>query len=126
MNRLVARMNPNPTQNLSLLDRFGRLHTSLRVSVTDRCNLRCFYCMPEHGAEFEPREALLTFEELSRVVRLLVNRCSVRDIRLTGGEPLVRKNLSRLIEMLVAIERLEDLSLTTNGILLPAVRRGTP
>ena len=112
-------MNPDPAPNISLVDRFGRLHTSLRVSVTDRCNLRCFYCMPEHGAEFEPREALLTFEEVSRVVRLLVNRCHVRDVRLTGGEPLVRKGLPGLIKMLAEIDDLTDLSLTTNGILLP-------
>lgn len=112
-------MNPVPSSNRPLLDRFGRLHTSLRVSVTDRCNLRCFYCMPEHGAQFEPREALLTFEEVSRVVRLLVNQCSVQEVRLTGGEPLVRKGLPGLVEMLASVEGLADLSLTTNGILLP-------
>ncbi|MEO1524732.1 MAG: GTP 3',8-cyclase MoaA [Planctomycetota bacterium] len=111
-------MNSDCCPKLPLIDRFGRLHTSLRVSVTDRCNLRCFYCMPEHGAEFEPREALLTFEETSRIVRLLVDHCGVQDVRLTGGEPLVRKDLPNLVSMLSEIPGLEDLSLTTNGVLL--------
>lgn len=101
-----------------LIDRFGRVHDSLRLSVTDRCNIRCFYCMPATGAEFAPRETLLTFEEIERVSRLLVGRGGVREIRLTGGEPLVRRQLDRLVGMLAAIEGLEDLSLTTNGILL--------
>jgi len=101
-----------------LVDRFGRVHTSLRVSVTDRCNIRCFYCMPEHDAEFMPRDRLLSFEEIERLTELLVRRCGVGDIRLTGGEPLVRRELHLLIEMLAAIEGIEDLSLTTNGILL--------
>lgn len=101
-----------------LIDRFGRVHTSLRLSVTDRCNIRCFYCMPEVDAEFVDKSRLLSFEELERLARLLVQRCGIRDIRLTGGEPLVRRQLDRLIRLLAAIEGLEDLSLTTNGILL--------
>lgn len=101
-----------------LIDRFGRLHTSVRLSVTDRCNIRCFYCMPAVDAEFVERSRLLSFEEIARLARLLVNRCGVRDIRLTGGEPLVRRQLDRLIAMLSGIEGLVDLSLTTNGILL--------
>ncbi|WP_233902953.1 GTP 3',8-cyclase MoaA [Stieleria maiorica] len=101
-----------------LIDRFGRVHRSLRMSVTDRCNLRCFYCMPEVGAEFAPRETLLTFEEIVRIAALLVSRCGIGDIRLTGGEPLVRKDLPKLVAMLSAIGDLKDLSLTTNGMLL--------
>ncbi|OUT62413.1 MAG: GTP 3',8-cyclase MoaA [Rhodopirellula sp. TMED11] len=101
-----------------LIDRFGRLHRSLRVSVTDRCNLRCFYCMPEHGAEFAKRETLLSFEEIHRLVDLLVTRCGIRDVRLTGGEPLARKDFPVLVEMLAGVNGLKDLSLTTNGILL--------
>jgi cyclic pyranopterin phosphate synthase len=101
-----------------LIDRFGRVHTSLRLSVTDRCNIRCFYCMPEVDAKFVDKSRLLSFEELERLARLLVQRCGIRDIRLTGGEPLVRRQLDRLIGLLAAIDGLEDLSLTTNGILL--------
>ncbi len=103
---------------IRLIDRFGRLHTSVRLSVTDRCNIRCFYCMPAVDAEFVEKSRLLSFEEIARLARLLVNRCGVRDIRLTGGEPLVRRQLDRLIGMLSRIEGLADLSLTTNGILL--------
>ena len=101
-----------------LIDSFGRSHTSLRISVTDRCNIRCFYCMPETGAEFAPRETLLTFEEIERLAKLFVHRCGVKDIRLTGGEPLVRRDIEKLIRMLARIDGLNDLSLTTNGILL--------
>jgi cyclic pyranopterin phosphate synthase len=88
------------------------------VSVTDRCNIRCFYCMPEVDAVFMDKSRLLSFEEIERVCRLLVQRCGVRDIRLTGGEPLVRRQLDRLVAMLADIDGLQDLSLTTNGILL--------
>ena len=108
----------NTPPPVRLVDRFGRLHRSLRLSVTDRCNLRCFYCMPEFGAEFAARETLLTFEEIHRIVHLLATRCGIRDLRLTGGEPLVRKELPKLIEMISAIDGIDDLSLTTNGILL--------
>jgi len=108
----------NDSDRRPLIDSFGRVHTSLRLSVTDRCNLRCFYCMPETGAEFVPRENVLSFEEIERLARLLVTRAGVNDIRLTGGEPLVRRELPKLISMIAAIEGLEDLSLTTNGILL--------
>ncbi len=101
-----------------LVDRFGRMHTSVRLSVTDRCNIRCFYCMPETDAQFVPRDRLLSFEELHRLSELLVRRGGISDIRITGGEPLVRRQLDRLIEMLAKIDGLEDLSLTTNGILL--------
>lgn len=108
----------NSVPKAALVDRFGRVHTSVRLSVTDRCNIRCFYCMPEVDAEFVPRDRLLSFEEIERLARLLVHRGGVRDIRITGGEPLVRRELHLLIAMLAEIEGLEDLSLTTNGILL--------
>jgi GTP 3',8-cyclase len=100
-----------------LVDSFGRLHNNLRISVTDRCNIRCFYCMPETNVKFEPRENLLTFEEIARFVRVAVG-LGVRKLRITGGEPLVRKNLATLIHKLASIDGIEDLALTTNGVLL--------
>ena len=100
-----------------LLDGFGRLHNNLRISDTDRCNIRCFYCMPESNPKYEPRENLLTFEEIEHFVRVAVNM-GIRKLRVTGGEPLVRKGLATLIRKLVAIEGIEDLALTTNGVLL--------
>ena len=93
------------------------MHDNLRISVTDRCNIRCFYCMPETGVKFEPREKILTFEEIERFVRVAVT-LGVRKLRITGGEPLVRKDLAKLMRKLVAIEGIEDLALTTNGVLL--------
>lgn len=105
----------------SLVDRFGRRHTKLRVSITDRCNLRCQYCMPAEGIAVAPKADLLSFEELERVVRVAVGQ-GVRQVRLTGGEPLVRHELPTLVEKLAAIrpdggDRL-DLSMTTNAVLL--------
>jgi cyclic pyranopterin phosphate synthase len=100
-----------------LIDRFGRVHDYLRISVTDRCNLRCVYCMPEDGMEFEPDERMLTFDEIAAVVRVLARR-GVSKLRLTGGEPLVRKQLEQLVAMLSAIPGIEDIALTTNGIFL--------
>ncbi len=105
------------TNNSPLRDTFGRTHTSLRISVTDRCNIRCFYCMPNENVRFRPREEILTFEEITRFVRV-VARMGVHRLRLTGGEPLVRTGLPRLVEMLVAIPGIDDVALTTNGILL--------
>lgn len=99
-----------------LVDGFGRRHTSLRVSVTDRCNIRCTYCMPAETV-FLPREQLLSFEEIVRFVRALAP-LGVDKVRLTGGEPLLRADLPRLVEMLGAVESLADLALTTNGTLL--------
>jgi len=101
----------------SLVDRYGRAARSLRVSVTDRCNLRCLYCMPERGIRWFPKERILTFEEVTRVVRLLVG-CGVREVRLTGGEPLLRRGLPVLARMLADIDGLEDVAVTTNGLLL--------
>lgn len=98
-----------------LVDGFGRVHTDLRISVTDRCNIRCFYCMPAEIVKFRPRAEVLTFEEIERFVRI-VARLGVRTLRLTGGEPLVRHDLDRLVAMLVAVPGIEDVALTTNGI----------
>lgn len=102
---------------MKLIDTYGRIHDSLRISVTDRCNIRCFYCMPDSGVKFEAPEQELTFEEIERFVSIAA-RLGVRKLRLTGGEPLLRKNLSILIRKLAAIEGIEDLALTTNGVLL--------
>ncbi len=101
----------------ALVDTFGRLHNNLRISVTDRCNIRCFYCMPEHDVEFVPRGEILSFEEIERFARAAA-KLGVRKLRITGGEPLVRKDLPVLVGMLAAIDGIEDLSLTTNGVLL--------
>jgi GTP 3',8-cyclase len=100
-----------------LIDGFDRLHDNLRISVTDRCNIRCFYCMPEDGVKFMPREEILSFEEIARFARVAVS-LGVRKLRITGGEPLVRKDLPVLIEKLVAIPGVEDIALTTNAVLL--------
>ena len=100
-----------------LVDTFGRLHDNLRISVTDRCNIRCFYCMPEASPTFLPRDEILSFEEIERFARIAV-RLGIRKIRLTGGEPLVRRDLHVLVRRLVAIPGLSDLALTTNGLLL--------
>ncbi|MCR4414109.1 MAG: GTP 3',8-cyclase MoaA [Thermoguttaceae bacterium] len=101
-----------------LTDRFGRVHTDLRVSVTDRCNLRCFYCMPASGVEFRPHAAILTFEEIARLARVAAG-LGIRKLRLTGGEPLVRKGICDLVRMLAQTPGIDDLALTTNGVLLP-------
>ena len=100
-----------------LTDTFGRLHDNLRISITDRCNIRCFYCMPEAGVKFMPREEILSYEEITRFVEVAV-KLGVRKIRITGGEPLLRKDLPTLIEQIVAIPGVEDIALTTNGVLL--------
>jgi GTP 3',8-cyclase len=100
-----------------LRDGHGRLIGDLRVSVTDRCNFRCQYCMPAEGLPWLERSEILTFEEIVRLVGLLA-RMGVRDVRLTGGEPLVRREFPRLAGMLAAIPDIHDLSVTTNGFLL--------
>jgi cyclic pyranopterin phosphate synthase len=104
-----------------LVDSFGRPHNNLRISVTDRCNIRCVYCMPEQ-VEFLPRAQLLTFEEIERVVRVAVP-LGIDKVRLTGGEPLVRRDLPRLVEKLASIPGIKDVGLTTNGILLAPMAR---
>ena len=105
-------------QTASLIDSFGRIHTNLRISVTDRCNIRCFYCMPEAGVKFVPRDEILSFEEIERFVRIAVG-LGVDKLRVTGGEPLVRRDLPVLIRRLAAIPGIRDLALTTNGVALP-------
>ncbi len=102
---------------LPLIDTFGRVHTKLRISVTDRCNIRCFYCMPAEHVSFMEPQSLLTFDEIERLATVAVS-CGVTQIRLTGGEPLVRKNLPHLVSRLAQIPGVQNLGLTTNGILL--------
>jgi cyclic pyranopterin phosphate synthase len=99
-----------------LIDTFGRTHNNLRISVTDRCNLRCTYCM-EEDVTFMERSQLLTFEEITRFVQIAVP-LGIDKVRLTGGEPLMRRDLARLVRMLRAIPGLRDVGITTNGILL--------
>lgn len=102
-----------------LVDRFGRRHTYLRISVTDRCNLRCYYCMPAEGIKLIDKGHLLTFDEIERLAKIFV-QLGIRKIRLTGGEPLVRQNLPTLVSKLARIQGLEHLALTTNAVLLAA------
>jgi cyclic pyranopterin phosphate synthase len=106
---------------LDFVDGFGRVHDDLRLSITDRCNLRCAYCMPEEPVWF-PRASLLTFEETTRVARIAL-RHGVRKLRVTGGEPLVRRDAPALVAALAALPGLDDLSLTTNGVLLGPLAR---
>jgi cyclic pyranopterin phosphate synthase len=105
-----------PTRD-PLFDGHGRRISDLRVSVTDRCNFRCQYCMPAEGMDWLPREQILSFEEIERLVRLLASM-GIEDVRLTGGEPLARRDFPVLVGMLSPIEGLRDLSLTTNGYFL--------
>src|SRR5437773_11497766 len=100
-----------------LRDSWGREIKSVRVSVTDKCNFRCTYCMPAEGLEWLRRDEILTFEEIARLVGVLA-RLGVEEVRLTGGEPLVRRDLPVLVGLLAVIPGVHDLSLTTNGILL--------
>jgi cyclic pyranopterin phosphate synthase len=124
-NRLHGRSRPNRIiagkldtgRGIAVLrDGHGRVHDDLRISVTDRCNLRCGYCMPVEPVWF-PREGILSFEEIHRLARIAVAR-GVRKLRLTGGEPLLRRDLPRLVRMLSTLPGVDDLSLTTNGMLL--------
>ncbi|MBV9232963.1 MAG: GTP 3',8-cyclase MoaA [Candidatus Eremiobacteraeota bacterium] len=102
-----------------MVDGFGRSITYLRVSVTDKCNLRCVYCMPEQGLPWLGRDEILSYEEIGAIVRAAA-AVGVRAIRLTGGEPLARRGLGRLVAALTAIPGIEDVSLSTNGLLLEA------
>jgi cyclic pyranopterin phosphate synthase len=118
---MTVRPAPEP-----LVDSFGRVHRDLRISVTDRCNFRCTYCMPEEGMAWLPREELLTYEELTRIAGVMVERFGFDSIRLTGGEPTIRAHLPVLIERLAELQvpdgngggRPIDLALTTNGATL--------
>lgn len=105
------------TDMAKLTDSYGRTIRYLRVSVTDRCNLRCRYCMPEEGIEWLPHEGILRYEEILRIIRIC-SEMGVDKVRLTGGEPLVRKGLLGFIENIREIKGINDLSLTTNGVLL--------
>lgn len=107
----------DPVAASPLVDGFGRVHRDLRISVTDRCNFRCTYCMPAEGLPWLSREELLTYEELTRVARVCVERFGFDGIRLTGGEPTVRADLPVLVAQLASLD--VDLSLTTNGTKLP-------
>ncbi len=104
-----------------LVDTFGRPHDNLRISVTDRCNIRCVYCMPE-VVEFLPKRDLLTFEEIERVTRVSTT-LGINKVRLTGGEPLVRRDIPALVAKLAALPGIVDVGLTTNGILLAPLAR---
>jgi cyclic pyranopterin phosphate synthase len=108
----VAELRREPSG--PLLDRFARVHTYLRVSVTDRCNYRCVYCMPAEGLDWMPREHLLTYEEITRIVRVLA-RMGIRKVRLTGGEPTVRRGIDTLVRMLAEVPDIDDVAMTTNG-----------
>jgi GTP 3',8-cyclase len=108
-----------------LVDGYGRVHRDLRISITDRCNFRCTYCMPEEGMDWLPRSEVLTFEEIERIARVCVERFGVDGIRLTGGEPTVRAHLPVLVGKVAALRTGDgapvDLSLTTNGATLRSV-----
>jgi cyclic pyranopterin phosphate synthase len=111
------------TPFLPLIDGFGRVHTSLRVSVTDACNIRCRYCMPATVNSFLPQSKLLSFDAIERMVRVLVT-AGVRKVRLTGGEPLMRPDLDQLVNRLHRIEGLDQLAMTTNGMMLAGMIDG--
>jgi cyclic pyranopterin phosphate synthase len=102
---------------MQLVDTYGRLHDNLRISVTDRCNIRCFYCMPDGPIAFGRRDEILTFEEIERFVRISAS-LGVKDLRVTGGEPLLRKDLPVLVERLARVPGIRDIGLTTNAVLL--------
>ncbi|MDH6116108.1 cyclic pyranopterin phosphate synthase [Kitasatospora sp. GAS204A] len=108
---LLAVMHTAPSP---LVDRFGRVHTDLRISLTDRCNLRCTYCMPAEGLNWLPKAEVLTDEEIIRLARIAVRRLGIASVRLTGGEPLLRRGLPGLVGRLTELD--VELSLTTNGI----------
>src|SRR5438094_3314127 len=104
--------------NRRLMDSYGRVADDLRISVTDRCNFRCIYCMPAEGLKWLKRDDILRFEEIVRLARIFVARYGVRTIRITGGEPLVRVKLEELVAMINSIEPTLDITMTTNGVLL--------
>jgi GTP 3',8-cyclase len=113
---LESQSSQGVSRSEPLADQLGRPLRSLRVSVTDRCNLRCNYCMPQEEYVWLPRQELLSFEEIASLVEVFTS-LGVEDVRLTGGEPLLRRDLPRLVRMLAANPRIRDLALTTNGIL---------
>src|SRR6478609_11578314 len=104
-------------ENKLLIDKYGRQLTYLRLSVTDRCNFRCYYCMPEEGVQYAAKKSLLTLDEMQHLSTLFCS-LGVNKIRITGGEPFARPGLIRFLEELGATEGLEEITLTTNGTLL--------
>jgi len=116
MIRETSENGTRQNENRALIDSFGRVHNNLRISVTDRCNLRCTYCMDEEVVFIDKGE-LLSFEEITRFVRIAAP-LGIDKIRLTGGEPLMRRELTRLVRMVCAVDGIRDVGLTTNGILL--------
>jgi cyclic pyranopterin phosphate synthase len=114
--RTAPAADPSRPADPRLVDSFGRVATDLRISLTDRCNLRCTYCMPAEGLDWMPREELLTDAELLRLVTIAVRDLGIRELRFTGGEPLLRKGLEELVAASAALEPRPDISLTTNGI----------
>jgi cyclic pyranopterin phosphate synthase len=108
--------DPARPADTRLVDTFGRVATDLRISLTDRCNLRCSYCMPAEGLDWMPREEQLTDEELLRLITIAVRDLGIQELRFTGGEPLLRRGLEGLIAASAAMQPRPDISLTTNGI----------
>jgi GTP 3',8-cyclase len=114
--RGAAPRDPARPADPRLVDSFGRVATDLRISLTDRCNLRCSYCMPAEGLDWMPRDEQLTDDELIRLITIAVRDLGVHELRFTGGEPLLRRGLEKLIAASAALEPRPDISLTTNGI----------
>src|SRR5438045_1460169 len=108
----------------TLADRYGRVATDLRVSLTDRCNLRCSYCMPEEGLAWLPKVEVLTDDEIARLVRIGVEQLGIREVRFTGGEPLLRPGLVGIVAATTALHPRPEVSLTTNGIGLTRIAGG--
>src|SRR3954463_7450516 len=100
----------------ALVDRFGRTATDLRVSLTDRCNLRCSYCMPAEGLDWLPNEDVLTDDEVVRLITIAVERLGVREVRFTGGEPLLRRGLADIVGRTKALDPSPEVSITTNAL----------
>ncbi len=118
---VLSKFHPSPMiakPSASLADRFARPLGSLRISVTDRCNLRCQYCMPEKEYVWLPRDSILTFEEIDRLTGVF-ETLGVTKLRITGGEPLLRHDLPDLVRLLARVRARRDIALTTNGVLLP-------
>ncbi|MGE5397202.1 MAG: GTP 3',8-cyclase MoaA [Chitinophagales bacterium] len=105
-----------------MLDKLGRDINYLRISLTDRCNLRCRYCMPDHGLEMKEHYEILSLEEIERLVRI-ASEIGISKVRLTGGEPLIRRNLTSLVKWIAGIASIDDIALTTNGLLLPGLAK---
>src|SRR5579875_308470 len=101
---------------MMLADSFGRIATDLRVSLTDRCNLRCAYCMPPEGLDWLPKPEVLSDDEMVRLIRVAVERLGIREVRFTGGEPLLRRGLEGIVARTAALRPRPEISLTTHGI----------